>query len=250
MVPIDVIRPRGRSSLLLVCEHAASAIPSAYGRLGLTEDAIMSHIGWDIGAGDVALHLSELLDATLVRATVSRLVIDLNRPLHAVDSVPTASGGLPIPGNQELSALQRSQRAERFFVPFHEAIALIVEERTRQGEPLAILAIHSFTPVLDGRPRPWSCGVAHDCDDLSASLLKHLRLLPDQVVGDNQPYSLDGSDYTIPVHGRARGIPATLLEIRQDLLTTVADRKGWASRLAVLAPSVVAAIGLSASRYG
>jgi predicted N-formylglutamate amidohydrolase len=60
-----------------------------------------------------------------------------------------------------------------------------------------------------------------------------LRAEPELVVGDNEPYAVsDETDYTIPVHGEARGLMNTGIEIRQDL---IADREGqmqWAERLA------------------
>jgi predicted N-formylglutamate amidohydrolase len=53
------------------------------------------------------------------------------------------------------------------------------------------------------------------------------------LVGDNQPYSVDDStDYTIPVHGEARGLPHVLIELRQDVIATSADATAWARRLA------------------
>jgi len=53
------------------------------------------------------------------------------------------------------------------------------------------------------------------------------------VVGDNEPYAVsDETDYTIPVHGEARGLMNTGIEIRQDLISDVAGEKAWADRLA------------------
>ena len=42
----------------------------------------------------------------------------------------------------------------------------------------------------------------------------------------------DLSDYTIPVHGEARGLMNTGIEIRQDLIGDPAGEKAWAERLA------------------
>ncbi len=54
-------------------------------------------------------------------------------------------------------------------------------------------------------------------------LLKLLRSEADLVVGDNEPYAVsDETDYTIPVHGEARGLMNTGIEIRQDLIADVA----------------------------
>jgi predicted N-formylglutamate amidohydrolase len=63
--------------------------------------------------------------------------------------------------------------------------------------------------------------------------LKHLRREADLVVGDNEPYAVsDLTDYTIPVHGEARGLINTGIEIRQDLITDEAGQQQWADRLA------------------
>ena len=64
-------------------------------------------------------------------------------------------------------------------------------------------------------------------------LLELLRAEPDLVVGDNQPYAVsDVTDYSIPVHGEARGLMNSGLEIRQDLIADHAGQRQWADRLA------------------
>jgi predicted N-formylglutamate amidohydrolase len=62
--------------------------------------------------------------------------------------------------------------------------------------------------------------------------LKHLRRERDLVIGDNEPYAVsDLTDYTIPVHGEARGLFNTGIEIRQDLIADEAGQQQWAERL-------------------
>ena len=52
------------------------------------------------------------------------------------------------------------------------------------------------------------------------------------VVADNQPYFVsDETDYTIPHHGEARGLPHVEIEIRQDLITEEAGQFEWARRI-------------------
>jgi predicted N-formylglutamate amidohydrolase len=64
-------------------------------------------------------------------------------------------------------------------------------------------------------------------------LLTLLRRETDLVVGDNEPYAVsDDTDYTIPVHGEARGLMNTGIEIRQDLIADPAGQRAWAERLA------------------
>ena len=63
-------------------------------------------------------------------------------------------------------------------------------------------------------------------------MLEALRREPGVVVGDNQPYFVsDETDYTIPRHGEARGLPHVEIEIRQDLITEEAGQVEWARRM-------------------
>jgi predicted N-formylglutamate amidohydrolase len=66
----------------------------------------------------------------------------------------------------------------------------------------------------------------------AARVLEGLRLEPGLVVGDNEPYFVsDDSDYSIPRHGEARGLPHVEIEIRQDLIADEAGQAQWAERL-------------------
>jgi predicted N-formylglutamate amidohydrolase len=52
------------------------------------------------------------------------------------------------------------------------------------------------------------------------------------VVADNEPYFVsDDTDYTIPRHGEARGLPHVEIEIRQDLVSDEAGQTEWARRI-------------------
>jgi fumarate reductase flavoprotein subunit len=56
---------------------------------------------------------------------------------------------------------------------------------------------------------------------------------PQQAIAENEPYQIeDDSDYTVPVHGEARGLDAVLVEIRQDLIGAPPGAGQWAARLA------------------
>ena len=105
--------------------------------------------------------------------------------------------------------------------------------------PTVLVSLHSFTPVYAGIARPWHIGTLYQRDTrLPPLLLKQLRREGDLVVGDNEPYAVsDVTDYTIPVHGEARGLMNTGIEIRQDLITERGraasnGRSGWRGFLA------------------
>ena len=105
--PVQVDRARGRSPVLLLCEHASAWVPPAFAHLGLAEADRLRHIAWDPGALALARRLSERLDAPLVHARYSRLLLDLNRAPDAPDSIVEASEGTAVPGNLGLDRAQR-----------------------------------------------------------------------------------------------------------------------------------------------
>lgn len=224
-----------------MADHAGCAVPRSLRALGLAEADLQRHIGWDLGIAGVAQALSARLDATLVMQPYSRLVIDCNRPLQAPDSIAAVSDGTAIPGNRALSPEEVQQRREAIFLPYHAAIARLLDDRQARGQPSVLIALHSFTPVWNGQPRPWHAGVLYGRDArLGRALLQALGLEPDLVIGDNQPYDLsDATDHTIPVHGERRGLLHVELEIRQDLIADPQGQQQWAALLARLLPPLL-----------
>jgi predicted N-formylglutamate amidohydrolase len=217
---------------VFVADHAGRLLPRALGTLGLLETELASHIAWDIGVAGVAQRLSAALDAPFVSQPYSRLVIDCNRSVGAPDSIAKESGGVPIPGNQALSAASAGARARHIFHPYHAHIRGLLHRRQRRSQPTFLVALHSFTPVFMGKVRPWHVGVLYGRDSRFAEvLLGLLRLEPGIDVGDNEPYSAaDGTDFTIAEHGERRRLPHVEIEIRQDLIADDAGRVEWSKR--------------------
>ena len=224
----------GSSPFLLTCDHYGRLIPSMLGELGLPEEERRRHIGWDIGIAGVAEQMSAALDAHLVAQRYSRLVIDCNRPPQAPSSIPLISEATTIPGNDGMTREAADARRRLIFEPYHRRIADIIDARLRQAMPTVLIALHSFTPVYAGIARPWHIGTLYQRDTrLPPLLLKLLRAEADLVVGDNEPYAVsDETDYTIPVHGEARGLMNSGIEIRQDLIGDASGQQQWAERLA------------------
>ena len=223
----------GPSPYVLLCEHASNFMPSRYVGLGLDEAALRRHIAWDIGAAPLARLLSRGLDAPLFLSGRSRLLIDCNRPPGTPTSIPERSEDTAIPGNIGLSAQARSARKTRYFEPFRQMVAAELDRRAGLAIPTIVLGVHSFTPVFQGVVRPWQAGVLYaDAAEFGQGLVAGLAADPALTVGDNQPYQIEPEhDYTVPVHGDGRGIPAALLEIRQDLLANEEEIASWAGRL-------------------
>lgn len=225
-----VARPDARSPFLIVADHAGHAIPSALADLGLPEAERLRHIGVDIGIAGVAERLGAALGATTITQHYSRLVIDCNRAVGAPGSVVTESDGTRVPANAALSAEALAARAAAIHTPYHAAIAAALRHDR------VLVALHSFTPVMRGVARPWHVGVLHMGDRFALAMLAVLRAEPDLIVGDNHPYAMDGTDYTVPHHALPRGLPYVEVEIRQDLIGSEAGQVAWAARLARLLP--------------
>lgn len=232
--PVEVVRPSGRSAILLLCEHAGRAVPSRLDGLGLDAVEMDKHIAWDIGAAATARCLSERLDAPLVLQNYSRLVIDANRPLAAPDCIPEMSDGIRVPANIGLPEAARQQRYDELHRPLHDKVSHMLDDRAAAGRPGVLVTVHSYTPVLAGKARHMSVGLLFNRDPRLAEALKAEldRIAPGDMIALNAPYTVDDeSDYAIPVHGERRGIPHVLIELRNDLITEAAGQQLWAERL-------------------
>ena len=76
---INVLNENKESDFLIICDHASNKIPSKFKELGLSKEILDSHIAFDIGAKEVAVYLSNILECPLVMTDFSRLLIDPNR---------------------------------------------------------------------------------------------------------------------------------------------------------------------------
>ncbi len=238
---VEVINPQGTSDIVLVCEHASSFIPSEFHDLGLDAEARASHIAWDPGALDVARTMSKVFDAALVAQRISRLVYDCNRPPEASAAVPEVSEKYTVPGNAGLTPAQRRDRAERFYLPFHHALAAFIEARIAAGHQPVIVTVHTFTPVYLGVRRDVEIGILHDADErLAKAVLAAAAREPGCLVRRNDPYGpADGVTHTLIVQAMSRGLLNVMIEVRNDL---VADEAGGQRIGRLLAGWVTAAL--------
>ena len=229
---VAVDNAQGRGRFVLVCDHASNWVPPALQGLGLSQDELARHIAWDLGALELARRLSVLLDAPLVHATVSRLVLDVNRDPSHPGSVASLSEDTVIPGNRSITPEDRSRRVRDIYEPYHQALASVIE-RVSDRSPARIVSIHSFTPIYRQQRRPWHIGVLSSDDRRMADpLLRWLRSVEKLAVGDNQPYApADGVYHTLARQGAPRNLRSVMLELRSDLLSDGPSQNDWARRL-------------------
>ncbi|MBX4930340.1 N-formylglutamate amidohydrolase [Rhizobium bangladeshense] len=217
---VGIERVDGRSPVMLICEHASNRLPAKFGDLGLSKEALSSHIAWDPGALSVARGISEGLDATLVYQRFSRLIYDCNRPPSSPGAMPETSEIYAIPGNKDLTFEERLARRDALYVPFHDAIRGLIRDRRAKGQDSVIVTMHSFTPVYHGRERLVELGILHDEDSwLADRMLDAAAKAPLYRTERNQPYGPeDGVTHTLILHGLSNGLRNVMIEVRNDLI--------------------------------
>ena len=181
----------------------------------------------------VARQVAAALDAPLVAVKDWRLVIDCNRDPKVAASIPRLSETVQIPGNVGLSDAEVAARRAEIFDPYHQRVKALLDERLAANKPTILVAQHSMTNIYRGVRREMHAAVLYNRDRRFAGLvLDMLRREGGLSIADNEPYFVsDETDYTIPIHGEARGLPHVEIEIRQDLVSDDAGQAEWAQRI-------------------
>lgn len=233
MLPYRIYGETCPSRWLVTCDHATNRVPEdvSGGNLGIAPTDMERHIAYDVGAAGLTLALAERLNAPAILSDFSRLVIDPNRGEDDPTLVMKLYDGTIIPANRHVDERETERRLDTLYRPYHDAYARLA---ARQKNTV-VLAIHSFTPCLSGRPpRPWEVGVLYSHIDarLSHAVLARLQAETDLSVGDNEPYSGHLPGDGIERHALRHGRHNTLIELRNDLIATPEAQAAWADRLA------------------
>jgi predicted N-formylglutamate amidohydrolase len=241
--PVAVENPDALSPVLLVCEHASRRLPEKMGSLGLSEDALISHIAWDPGALAVSQLLVKSLDAALIYQLFSRLVYDCNRPPEAEAAMPPVSEIFEIPGNSAISTAERLARTQALYVPFTTILSDFITEQKARGQVPVLVTMHTFTPVYHGKQRDVEIGILHDTDSrLADAMLAAAGKTTRYAVRRNEPYGpADGVTHTLIQHGLKNGLLNVMIEIRNDLVSNEIGQKVMADYLTgILGESLIA----------
>ncbi len=232
--PFHIFGEDRPSRWLITCDHATNHVPTEIneGDLGLTSADMQRHIAYDIGAKGVSLKLGELLDAPVICSNFSRLVIDPNRGEIDPTLIMRLYDGTLIPANRHIDEAEEERRKDAYYRPYHKAL----ERLAARHEDVVIIAMHSFSPKLNGRaPCPWEIGVLHaehDPHSFGVPLIETLKASGDLTVGDNEPYAGHLPGDSVDCHALQQGRLNTLIELRQDLIADDAGQDHWAHRLA------------------
>ncbi|WP_448206933.1 N-formylglutamate deformylase [Azospirillum sp. sgz302134] len=169
---------RGSAPLILSMPHGGIDIPDAVAERLADPWLARKDADWWI---DRLYDFAEELDATIVRTTVSRTVIDVNRDPSGASLYPgqattdlcplTSFDGEPLykPG-QEPDAAEIAERRARWFAPYHAALTAEIA-RLRAAHPRVVVydchSIRSVVPRLfEGRLPVFNIGTngGRSCD--------------------------------------------------------------------------------------
>lgn len=249
--PVERIEGNAKGGLLLIADHAMRLLPSKYGMLGLDSAEFDRHIAYDIGVEPLMRALAERLGCPAIMARFSRLLIDPNRGQDDPTLVRQLYDGAIITGNYPLAAEELRHRINDFYRPFRQAVRDALAGMWKaSGEPPLVISVHSFTPLMGGKSRPWHAGILWDADPRAAKpLIGMLNSEPGLVVGDNEPY--DGALHGDTLHEicTCQGICNLLIEVRQDLISDVDGVRIWAERLAPMLTQLNLLAGVHAVQH-
>lgn len=187
----------------------------------------------------MARSLAAALDAPLVAGTISRLLIDLNRPVRHPQLYSKITRDAP--------AEVRAEIASRHHQPYLAQVECLVRKSVERGRRVVHVSSHSFTPELNGSWRQADVGLLYDpgrvgevalCARWKAELTEcspHLR------IRRNYPYR--GKDPGITAQLRSRfsadvyvGVE---LEVNQSIVFGEAPR--WAELCRLVPRSLLTA---------
>jgi predicted N-formylglutamate amidohydrolase len=186
---------------LLSCEHAGNHIPEEYAHLFKgKEEVLYTHKGIDFGALRLAQHLEEETGLPLYYTTISRLLVEANRSEGNEDLFSEHSNVLPEAEKQALM--------QKHYYPHRKQVEKALALEIAGGHAVIHLAVHTFTPALDGEVREADLGILFDpkrpLEQGFAEKFRHelIRQNASRTVLFNSPYP--GTDDSLPTYLRTK----------------------------------------------
>ena len=229
--PFNIFNENGAANILFTSDHNGSSIPKKLKNLGVSAHEMRRHVAYDIGINAVSHALAARFNAPLIVSNYSRLVIDCNRYPGAISSIPMISDRTVVPGNENLSSSSAQDREKEIFTAYHSSVSKQIEMMQRNGKGPTLIALHSFTPVMDGEFRPWQIGILWKDDErLARPIIEKLRQDKTLNIGDNKPYSgSEPAGYTVDYHVVPLNLMSIAVEFRQDLIEFQSGAEYWAN---------------------
>jgi N-formylglutamate amidohydrolase len=249
----DIIDPNPNSPILVSVPHCGTHIPKDIEDNYLPERITnIDDTDWYV---DRLYGFVEGLGITMIKANISRWVIDLNRnpeskPLYDDGRVITALtpvtdfNGQPIYANNGPDNHEVKRRIETYFNPYYTKISNLLAEKRKHHAHVLFFDAHSIRRLVPGiRQEPFPDLILGDADQTSANA--ELIKTAESVLGNsrftfqhNDPFK--GGNLTRHFGKPSSGVHALQLEMSKVLYMddseTVYDKKRAANVQAVLRP--------------
>jgi predicted N-formylglutamate amidohydrolase len=188
----------------------------------------------------VARDFAAATGAKLFYSTISRLLIELNRPLGHPHVFSTRALRLPPRKREEL--------IQRYYLPYWQAVEEAVTSGLRRGRTVLHLSCHSFTPRLRGVHRTTDIGLLFDpsyapeasfCDLWRKTLRKYAPRLR---VRHNYPYQGTEDALTTSLRQKFAAHPYLGIEIEINQKFPRGDQGRWRVLRAILVSALEEAL--------
>lgn len=211
--------PRRNAGIVVSCEHAGHRVPAAYRALFRGHsDVLKSHRGWDPGALELARAVAVACHAPLLANTTTRLLVECNRSIGHAQLFSEFT--------RDLDTAEHLRLLATAYYPHRRAIDVAVRRALRAHKRAVHIAMHTFTPVLNGKRRSADIGLLYDPRrpfevEVADALAKRLRAeMPKLRLRRNYPYRGWTDGLTTTLRGRfpASRYAGIEIEVNQALL--------------------------------
>lgn len=209
--------------LMITCEHAHNALPatsganenSVDGTLVIPQEILNSHRGYDIGAFDVYSKLVQQFKPDFSSAgKYSRLFIDLNRSLWNKNVFSEFWS--------KTKNFTLRKQAFAYYLEYRNAIEHFVEQNISES-PIVHLAIHSFTPELNGNVRNTDIGILYDPSNPAEQV--YADVIIDEIKSKFPQYKVRRN---YPYQGKTDGLCSSLRKITDSLIREEKSQHSYA----------------------
>jgi predicted N-formylglutamate amidohydrolase len=205
-----------------------------------------SHRGYDPGSLELARAFARRLQAPLHFATVTRLLVELNRSKghRALFSAITKS----------LPRAERDVLLRDYYFPYRQRIEADLARAIAGGRRAVHFSMHTFTPKLDGKVRRADVGLLYDprrpgeavvCASIRQSVLLQR---PDLRIRMNYPYQGKADGFTTALRKRWSADSYVGIEIEVNQKWPLGDRRAWRQLVRDLSISIESAVGEPSAR--
>ena len=212
--------------VVVSCEHAGHEVPAAYAALFRPFGGLLAtHRAYDPGSLELGRRFARSFGCPCHATRWTRLLVEANRSLGHRALFSEITRGLPAAARQRL--------IDRYYTPHRRRVESAVTSGLSAAAVVLHLAVHTFTPVLDGVSRNADVGLLYDPRRAREACFCHRwqRLLrktnADLPVRRNYPYRGRSDGLTTYLRRRLRTPRYVGIELEVSQAIPSGDHATW-----------------------